>query len=261
MQLFGIHTRLIEPKDNLVDVILDGLRRQKVSMEDRDVLVIASKVVAVVQGRLVRLSSIEPSERAKKIAEKCNMEPSFVEVVLREAEKVYGGVSRALLTLKNNVLIANAGVDHKNAPRGYVVLWPEKPHESAEKIRNEMLEKTGKHVGVLIIDSRVTPLRMGTTGVAIGIAGFDPVRDCRADKDLYGNPLLITRQALADDLASAAHLIMGEANELIPAVLVKNVPVNFSEEIDLDSAIISAKECLFMRCIVQNRVFLADVYE
>jgi len=261
MELFGIHTRLIEPKDNLVDVILDGLRRQKISMEDRDVLVIASKAVAVVQGRLVRLSSIKPSERAKKIAEKCNLEPSFAEVVLREAENVYGGISRALLTLKNNVLIPNAGVDHKNAPRGYAVLWPEKPHESAEEIRNEIFKKTGKYVGVLIIDSRVTPLRMGTTGVAIGMAGFDPVRDCTSAKDLYGNPLLITRHALADDLASAAHLIMGEANELIPAVLVKNVSANFSEEINLDSATISAKECLFMSCIAQNQGFLANAYE
>jgi len=261
MQLIGIRTRLIEPKDNLVDVILDGLRGQKLSMDDKDVLVIASKAVAVVQGRLVRLSSIESSERAKKLAERCNLEPGFVEVVLREAEEVYGGVSRALLTLKNNVLIPNAGVDHKNAPRGYAVLWPEKPNESAEKIRNEISERTRKSVGVLIIDSRVTPLRMGTTGVAIGIAGFDPIRDCRADKDLYGNPLLITRHALADDLASAAHLIMGEANGLIPAVLIRNVPAGFSEEVDLDSAIISAKECLFMSCIAQNRKFLANVPE
>jgi len=261
MQLFGIHTRLIEPKDNLVDIILDGLRRQKIPMNDRDVLVIASKVVAIVQGRLVRLSSIEPSERARKIAERCNLEPSFVEVVLREAEEVYGGVSRALFTLKNNVLIANAGVDHKNAPRGHAILWPEKPNESAEKIRNEILERTGKRVGVLIIDSRVTPLRMGTTGVAIGMAGFNPIRDCISDKDLYGNPLLITRHALADDVASAAHLIMGEANGLIPAVLIRNVPADFSKEVDLDSAIISAKECLFMSCIAQNRVLLANVYE
>ncbi|UCF59098.1 MAG: coenzyme F420-0:L-glutamate ligase, partial [Candidatus Bathyarchaeota archaeon] len=168
---------------------------------------------------------------------------------------------RALLTLKNNVLIPNAGVDHKNAPRGYAVLWPERPNESVSKIRNEILEKTGKNVGVLIIDSRVTPLRMGTTGVAIGMAGFDPVRDCTSDKDLYGNPLLITRHALADDLASAAHLIMGEANELVPAVLVKNVSANFSEKINLDSPIISAKKCLFMSCIAQNQEFFANAYE
>lgn len=254
MQLFGIHTKLIEPRDNLVDTILDGLHRQKVSVDDEDVLLIASKVVATVQGRLVRLGSIKPSEKARKLAKKFDLEPGFVELVLREAEEICGGVSKALLTLKNNLLMANAGVDHKNAPKGYAILWPEKPHESAEKIRNEILEKTGKHVGVLIIDSRVTPLRIGTTGIAIGVAGFPSVKDCRTKRDLYGNPILITRHALADDLASAAHLIMGEANEQIPAVLSKKVPANPTEKTDFNPATISAKECLFMSYFAETDV-------
>ena len=254
MQFFGIHTKLIEPEDNLVDTILDGLHGQKVSIDDGDVLLIASKVVSTVQGRLVRLGSIEPSEKARKLAKKFDLEPGFVELVLREAEEVCGGVPKALLTMKNNLLMANAGVDHKNAPKGYAALWPKKPHESAEKIRNEILEKTGKHVGVLIVDSRVTPLRIGTTGVAIGIAGFPPIEDCRTERDLYGNPILITRHALADDLASAAHLIMGEANEQIPAVLSKKVPANPTEKTDPDSATILAKECLFMSYIAETGV-------
>ena len=249
MQLFGIHTRLIEPGDKLVDVILDGLRRQRIAVENEDVLVVASKVVATVQRRLVKLSSIEPSKRAREISAKYNLEPSFVEVVLQEAEKVYGGVSRALLTLKNNMLIANAGVDHKNAPVGYVVLWPKNPNESAEEIRKEIFERTGKHVGVQIIDSQVTPLRVGTIGVAIGIAGFHPVKDYRTHKDLYGNSLLITRHALADDVACAAHLIMGEANERTPAVLCRGIPADFSGKIRPNSVIIPAEECLFMNCI------------
>lgn len=249
MQLFGIHTRLIEPGDDLVDVILDGLRRQKITVENQDVLVVASKVVATIQRRLVKLSSIEPSRRARELSAKYNLEPSFVEVVLQEAERVYGGVTRALLTLKNNVLIANAGVDHKNVPRGYVALWPKNPNESAEKIRKEIFERTGRRVGVLIIDSQVTPHRLGTTGVAIGIAGFHPVKDCRTNKDLYGNPLLITRHALADDVACAAHLIMGEANERTPVVLFKGIPADFSGKIKPGSVTIPAEECLFMSCI------------
>ena len=102
MQLFGIHTRLIEPGDDIVDVILDGLRRQKVAVENQDVLVVASKVVATVQRRLVKLSSIEPSKRARELSAKHDLEPSFVEVALQEAEKVYGGVSRALLEFRRN---------------------------------------------------------------------------------------------------------------------------------------------------------------
>jgi len=250
MHLFGIRTRLIKPKDDLVGIVLDAISRQKLTIDDGDVLVFASKGVSVAQGRLTRLDLINPSEEAEKLAEKYELEPGFVEVVLQEAEKVYGGVSGALLTLKNGVLIPNAGVDHKNAPKGFVVLWPENPHESAEKIKAEIFEKTGRNVGVLIVDSRVTPLRMGTTGVTIGIAGFNPIRDCRAEKDLYGNPILITRQALADDLASAAHLVMGETEGRVPAVLVKEVPISLAEESNPGLMLIPERSCLFMNCFV-----------
>ncbi len=250
MHLFGIRTRLIKPKDDLVGVILHAISEQKLTIDDGDVLVFASKVVSMAQGRLTRLDTTNPSEEAEKLAEKYELEPGFAEVVLWEAEKIYGGVSGALLTLKNGVLIPNAGVDHKNAPRGFVVMWPEKPHESAEKIRAEISERTGRNVGVLIIDSRVTPLRMGTTGVAIGIATFNPIRDCRAEKDLYGNRLLITRHALADDLASAAHLVMGETDGRVPAVLAKDVPISLTEEPNPSLMLISEENCVFMNCFV-----------
>jgi len=246
MQLFGIRTGLIKPGDNLVKVILDAVKGQGLTIEDGDILAVASKAVATVQGRMVKLSSIKPSGGAEELARKYNMDPRHVELVLREAEEIYGGVSGSLLTLKDKVLIPNAGIDHKNVPDEYVILWPEGLHENAEKIRREILEKTGKRVGVLIIDSRVTPLRMGTVGVAIGIAGFEPIRDFRTKKDLYDNPLLITRHAVADDIASAAHLIMGEASERMPIVLVKNAPADFNEKIDAGSMVISAEECLFM---------------
>ena len=98
----------------------------------------------------------------------------------------------------------------------------------------------------MIDDSRVTPLRMGTTGVAIGIAGFNPIRDCRAKRDLYGNEVLITRHALADDLAGAGHLVMGETEARMPAVLAKQVPLSLTEEADPALFLIAARECLFM---------------
>lgn len=250
MQLFALSTKLIKPGDSLVDVILEAAKRHRLEIEERDLLAIASKAVAMAQKRLVKLSSIEPSEKAKVFAEKYDLEPSFVEIVLREAEKVYGGVSKTLLTLKNNMLVANAGVDHKNAPEGHAILWPLAPHKSAEKIRREILAKTGKHVGVLIIDSRITPLRMGTTALAIGIAGFKPTKDCRVERDLYDKRIHITRHAVADDLASAAHLLMGETTARTPFVLIKNAPVNFGEEFDPNSVVIPAEQCLFMQSLL-----------
>jgi len=133
---------------------------------------------------------------------------------------------------------------------GFVALWPENPHKTAEKIRAEILEKAVRRIGVLIADSRVTPLRMGTTGVAIGIAGFNPIRDCRAKKDLYGKEVRITRHALADDLAGAAHLVMGETEARMPALLAKQVPISLAEEVDPELLLIAASECLFMSSFV-----------
>ncbi len=247
MQVFGIPTKLIRIGDNLVDVILEALSNQGLEIKDKDLLAIASKAVAVAQNRLVKLSSIDPSEKAKTLAEKHQLEPSFVEVVLREAEKVYGGVTKALLTLNNNMLVANAGVDRKNAPEGYAILWPINPFESTVEMRREILAKTGKNVGVLIIDSRITPLRLGTTALAIGVSGFKPVKDCRVERNLYSKRIYISRHALADDLASAAHLTMGETAARIPAALIRNAPVSFREKANPKSMIIPAEQCLFMQ--------------
>ena len=255
MQLFGIHTKLIKPEDDLLRIILEALSTQQLKIEDGDVLAIASKAAATVQNQLRKLESVRPSEKAKRLAKKYDLEPSFVEIVLREADKVYGGVPKALLTLKDYILTANAGVDHKNSPKGCVTLWPRHPFKMAEKIRQQIMAKTGKRVGVLIVDSRVAPLRMGTTGLALAIAGFLPVKDCRVEKDLYGRSVSITRHALADDLASAAHLIMGETNERTPVVLIKNAPVKLTDKvIEPSSVVISASQCLFTKYIATRYV-------
>jgi len=252
MQLLKICTELIQPGDDLVSKTLKAFEKQNLNIDDGDILAIASKAVATAQNRLKKLNSVKPSEKARKIAQRYDLDPSFVEIVLQEAEKVYGGVSKALLTLKDNILAANAGVDQKNAPKSYAVLWPKKPHESAEKIRKELLERTGRRVGVLIVDSRVTPLRMGTTGIAIGIAGFEPVRDYRTENDLFGKPILITRHALADDLASAAHLIMGESDEQTPVVLIKDAPVKLADNVKQSWVLISPRQCLFAKYIMKK---------
>ena len=245
MQLHAIHTELIQPRSDLVAVVLQAINRQNLKLEHGDILAIASKSVATAENRLKKLASVKPSNRAKKIAARFNIEPRFTEIVLQEADAVYWGVSKALLTLKNDVLMPNAGVDQKNAPEGCVVLWPKNPFKSAQSICRDIYEKTGKHVGVLIVDSRVTPLRMGTTGIAIGVAGFGPIKDYRTKKDLYGRRILITTHALADDLASAAHLMMGESSEQTTAVLIKNAPVKVTEKIIVSAVVIPREQCLF----------------
>ena len=254
MELYGLHTRLVLPGDDIIQILQLSLKKRRLRLRDNDILVIATKLVSTLEGRFVNSRSVKPSNRARILGGKYGLEPSCVELVIRESQKIYGGVSRALLTLKNNVLIANAGIDHSNIPEGNFVLWPKNPQKSAEEIRMRVFKATGRKIGVAIVDSRTTPLRMGTVGVALGVAGFRPVKDYRKKKDLFGKVMLITRQAVADDIASAAHLLMGETNERIPMVLVRSAPVEFSDRNDAKSILIRPERCMFMKAMkVTNR--------
>jgi len=250
VRLYAVKTRLVKTGDNLVDVILEALKKQNLLLENNDILVLTSKIVAHTEGHLVKLSEVKPSEKAKKLAEKFSLQPEFAELILNEAEKVYGGVERAVLTLKNGVLTANAGIDNKNAPAGYVILWPQNAKEVAKKVRGEIKRKTGKAVAVLIIDSGLSPLRKGTVGIALAVAGFKPVEDCRGQKDLYGKELVITQHAVADNLASTAHLLMGEAAEKTPIVLVKDAPVSFDDgAYGIEEMAMPPGKCIFMNAL------------
>jgi coenzyme F420-0:L-glutamate ligase len=255
MQAFPISTRVIKPGDNLVEILIQALNEQELSLRDGDVVAFASKIVAIANNRIAKLESVKPSRNAKKMAEKFSLEPEFVELVLQEADKVFGGVYRALLTLKNGFLTVNAGIDGKNAPEGYVVLWPTDPFSWVESVREEIKCRTGKVVGVMIVDSQVAPLRMGTRGVALAVSGFEPVKDLRGMNDVYSRMLKITRHAVADDLACVAHLMMGEKDERNPIVLIRDAPVTLMEKkVSLKDLNISFKECVFMSSLYYGKI-------
>lgn len=247
MQVFPVHTQTIKPKDDLTNELLESVEKENLKFEDGDILVIASKALSAADGRFIQLKKISPSEKSRKLAEKYSLAPEFVELILKESGQVYDGVYKAILTLKNNILTVNAGIDQKNAPAGYVSLWSLNPQSRANQIRSEIQQRVGKRIGVLIIDSQVVPLRMGTRGIALAVSGFKPINDLRGRKDLYGKKLSITRHAVADDLASTAHLMMGESDEKVPAVIIRNAPVVFTEEnINVNDMIISFEECVFL---------------
>ena len=247
MRLCPVRTRAVKPGDNLVEVILDSLRKQKLELENDDVLALTSKIVSYSQGRVVKLGEVKPSEKAKKMAKKYSLEPEFAELLLDQAEKVYGGVEKAVLTLRDKILTANAGIDKKNAPIGSVVLWPENLVGWLKDFRDEVSRKAGRRFAVMVVDSGLIPLRIGTVGLALAVAGFNPIREWRGKKDLYGRPIMITRHAVADDLASAAHLLMGEAAERTPVVLIKDAPVDFDDNVHGSAEMMMPfKECIFM---------------
>ncbi len=252
LEVLPVKTAFVKIGDDIIRIILEAIDKAGLKIEDGDILLIADKIVATSEGRIVYYDTVKPSRKAKRLGKKYSLEPPFVELVLREADEVYGGVPRALLTLRSNVLIANAGIDHKNSPPNSACLWSVNPNETAKKIWKNLTEKTGKKIGLILIDSHVNPMRVGTIGFALGIAGLKPVKDCRGMPDLYGRPLVITRMNLADDLAAAAHLLMGETTEKVPLVIVRGAPVELTEAFNPDEVVIAKEECMFMNVFLNT---------
>ncbi|MHA1935235.1 MAG: coenzyme F420-0:L-glutamate ligase [Candidatus Thorarchaeota archaeon] len=247
MQVFPIKTRTITPEDTFLEVIIESMETLGLEFRDGDILGIAETPLGTTEGQTVKLSDVRASKEAKDLARKFDMLPEVAELVLREADEILGGIPHVLLTLKNNTLMANAGVDKSNVPSGFASILPKNPRESANQIRLAVKNDFGKMIGVMIIDSRTQPLRLGNIGIALGVSGFKPVADDRGRRDLFENELRITRRAIADNLASACTLIMGESDESIPATLVRDAPVEFVED-SFDSAEmwISPDECMYM---------------
>ena len=196
-----------------------------VELEDGDVLVLAQKVVSKAEGKVVRLDELEPSEQAREIAGD-DQDPRRIEAILREAKRVVR-VRKPLVIAetRHGFICASAGVDSSNAPEpDMLVLLPEDPDASAQRIRERVRELTGRTVAVLVTDSFGRPWRMGTIDVALGAAGLEVIRDLRGQRDRVGYELHATLIAVADEIASAAELVMGKLDG-IPAAIVRGLEV------------------------------------
>ena len=187
-----------------------------------DVVAVASKLVSTCEGRVIRLEKVKITPAAKRLAKRYEIDERLTAIVMNESDHIFGGVKGFLLTLKTGILAANAGVDVKNAPLNTAILWPKNPDLSAKRLRKNMERYYHTRLGVEVVDSRVTPLRLGTVGLAIGLSGFSPVRDERSKLDLYGRSIRVTQTNVADDLAASVHLLMGEATDRVGAVIVRN---------------------------------------
>ncbi len=212
-------------KFNLFDTIIFS----KFKFKDGDILVLSSKFVSMSEGSILDLRTIRPSSKAKKLAKIYQMEPAFVEVVIREADIIFGGLPGFLLTIKNGILAPNAGIDKSNIPLHKIICLPFDPFLSAENLRMEFLICSGIKVGIVISDSRLMPTRIGTTGVAIGCSGIEPVQDQRGKKDLFGHVMKYTLKATADSLATMGTFVMGETNESIPLVVIRGSNLSYTD--------------------------------
>jgi len=250
--VFGLKTGLITSGDDVADRIIAAANRADcIGIRDGDIIVLAESMVATAEGRVVPLAAVTPSQRAEELAQKYDMDPCTAEVVLRESDDVVGGIPHFLLCMTNGTLLPNAGVDGSNAPPGCLVPLPEDPDKSAVRIRTAIGQQCGAKVAVIIADSRTHAMRSGCSGVAIGCAGITAVIDDRGRSDLFGRKLEVTKRAVADNIASAAELVMGEADEGIPAAIVRGLGLPISDDaVGIES--IAAEDCLFMG-LLRNR--------
>ena len=237
---------------DLADLVDRGLGTR---LRDGDVLVISSKFVAVSEGRVVRLGSVRVSRRAEELAEKHRMDPRLCELVLRESDEILGGIPGFILASKCGLLTPNAGIDKSNVKHGTVVLYPRRPEASAWRLREALKFSRGVSVGVVICDSRLSPTRRGTTGVAVAASGIEAVLDMRGRSDLFGNVLKVTAQGVADDLSSAAELLMGESDESTPVVLIRGLAKGLVKETEYDGRrfAISMDDCVYLRSLGYSR--------
>ncbi|MEO5887569.1 MAG: coenzyme F420-0:L-glutamate ligase [Anaerolineales bacterium] len=228
---------LIRRDDNLADIFVRSLLESNISIQDNDILVIAQKIVSKAEGRAVNLTTIIPSQRALELSKETEKDARVVELILQESNEVLRTrVGVIIVEHRLGFVCANAGIDHSNVNpplpmeegggrRGdWALLLPQNPDGSAENIRRQVENKTSRKISVLIIDSHGRAWRNGTVGIAIGIAGLPGLEDLRGKPDLFGYQLQVTQVGVADELAAAASLVMGQAAEGTPVVHVRGFP-------------------------------------
>jgi coenzyme F420-0:L-glutamate ligase len=240
----------------LDSVVLRTLQKHEFQLHHGDIICVASKVVSVAERRIVYLKQKRVSNTARRLAVKYSMNQQLAQIVLEQADSIWGGVRGFLLTVKQGILTANAGVDVKNSPIGTATLWPAHPNNSASGLRASLIRDGNATIGVVIVDSRVTPLRLGTIGVAIGLSGFHTIRDERGKRDLYGRRVMFTQSNLVDDLACAAHLVMGERDERKGLVVIRDAPVMMTNTVP-GKLVLDARKCLIGSSLLSSDSALA----
>lgn len=232
--IYGIP--LIQPGDDLVKIILDRLKVSRNPLKPGDILILTQKIVSKSEESMVDLRSCHPSRKAIRLAQSCGKDARLVEVILRESKKVLRKGTNLLITEhKQGWVCANAGIDYSNVPGEFVTFLPKDPDRTARMIRRKIKELSSVKVAVIIVDSHGRPFRKGTIGVALGSSGITALVDKRGQRDLFHYRLKSTEIALADELASAASLLMGQTSEGIPAVIIRGLkyPKGHSKAQDL----------------------------
>jgi coenzyme F420-0:L-glutamate ligase/coenzyme F420-1:gamma-L-glutamate ligase len=239
---------IIKKGDNLAELIYDAAEKQNTPIQNGDILVVTHVIVSRAEGKVVNLDDVAPSKFAEIIAKQYKKDPALVEAVLRESRSIRRMDDGKLITeTKHGFVCANSGVDKSNVPgERNVAILPEDSDSSAEKIRKKIMKLTHCDVAVIISDTHGRPLREGEINVAIGVAGIKPLRNRRREKDLFGYVLRVKNTAIADELASAAELVIGQADEGIPVAIIRGYEYPKSESAKATDLIRPKEKDLFL---------------
>lgn len=226
------HIPIIKESDDIGKIIVNALNLSKITIEEGDIIVVSSTIVSKAEGALLDLNTIKPSERALELADASGKDPRLCEAILRSSRSIIKvGVGPIIAETKHGFICASAGIDTSNVAGNVniVCTLPVDPDASARKIKEVIETATGKRIAVLLSDTQGRPFRAGAVGVTVGMSGIDPFWFYKGERDLYDYELKSSVIARADEVASAADMVMGQANEGIPVVIVRGVRYQVSE--------------------------------
>lgn len=236
IKLIGIENiPLIREGNDIADLILNAMDTEDIKIENEDIFVVAETIISKAEGNKINLKTIKPTSNAFELAEKTGKDPYLVEAIIHESNEILKvGPDFIISETKHGFICANAGIDESNVEDGMATPIPEDPDRSASVIMEKIRALTGKEVVVIISDTQGRAFREGAIGTAIGISGMNALWDRKGERDLYGRELQTTSIAVADELASAASILMGQADEGIPVVIIRGV--NYVKHLKNDNA-------------------------
>ncbi len=239
---------IIQPGDDLAELTLESLERMGLKTEPKDVYVYSHVIVSRSEGKIVNIEEVTPSKVALNFAEFTGKDPRVVEVVLSESRAIRRMAPGVIISeTKHGFVCANAGLDKSNVPGETMFApLPDDPDGSAKDIRIKIKEQTGVDVGVIVCDTHGRAHRDGEINVTIGASGFNVIKDRRGEKDLFGYELVVKRTAVADELASAAELVIGQSDEAVPAALIRGFDIELSEDSNAQELVRAREKDLFI---------------
>lgn len=246
MQIFSFKMPRMSKCFNLYQEIIS--KNESFKFQDNDLLLISSKYLSISEGRIKKLSNVVPSIEAKQLSRRYQIDSSMMELIIRESDEIFGGMYGFVLTSIHGILAPNAGIDKSNISKGYVVLYPKNPYYSIDLLRRKFLVNMGIKIGIIVVDSRILPMRKGTVGIALAYGGFEPVIDLKGTTDLFGNILKYTSLNVSDCIASLATLVMGESDKSTPIILVRDIDIKLKDGIGTkDDAGIDSNVDIYIR--------------